>query len=41
MPHPMPHPMPHQETPVQNILDAIQSGNATSEDFASLELPES
>jgi len=26
---------------VQNILDAIQSGNATSEDFASLELPES
>src|SRR6188508_3417971 len=37
----MPHPMPHQETPVQNILDAIQSGNATSEDFASLELPES
>src|SRR6478735_206961 len=37
----MPHPMPHQETPVQNILDAIQSGNATTEDFASLELPES
>src|SRR6187431_3671722 len=37
----MPHPMPHQETPVQNILDAIQSGNATAEDFASLELPES
>src|SRR6478735_10927032 len=37
----MPHPMPHQETPVQNILDAIQSGNATSEDFASLALPES
>ncbi len=34
-------PMPHQETPVQNILEAIQSGNATSEDFASLELPES
>jgi crotonyl-CoA reductase len=33
--------MPHQETPVQNILDAIQSGNATPEDFASLELPES
>ena len=30
-----------QETPVQNILEAIQSGNATSEDFASLELPES
>ena len=26
---------------MQNILDAIQSGSATSEDFASLELPES
>ena len=26
---------------MQNILEAIQSGNATSEDFASLELPES
>ena len=26
---------------MQNILDAIQSGNATAEDFASLELPES
>src|SRR6476661_3172517 len=37
----MPHPMPHQETPVQNILDAISSDQATSEDFASLELPES
>ena len=26
---------------MQNILEAIQSGSATSEDFASLELPES
>src|SRR6478752_1895612 len=37
----MPHSMPHQETPVQNILEAIQSGNATADDFASLALPES
>ena len=34
-------PMPHQEAPVQNILEAILSGDATAEDFASLALPES
>ena len=34
-------PMPHQETHVHTILEAIQSGDATSEDFAALELPES
>ena len=33
--------MPHQETHVHTILEAIQSGDATSDDFAHLELPES
>src|SRR5690606_5092403 len=30
-----------QEHPVQHILDAIKSGEATADDFANLELPES